>query len=367
MTADAHTDLYARISGLPVVVDDYVLEPLERDTSSGFVRYSTVIRLRGGRHEGVGEDVWTETDDQLAFQAAGPVLDLAGRWSLDSLSQRLGAPDLFPTATSAIGPLFRRWGFESAVLDLALRQAGTSLAAALDRRARPVRYVLSMRLGAPSSIEPLQERLSAYPDLEFKLDPTNDWDDALVDEIAHRAGDQVAVLDFKSLYHGSPVDVKTDPALYARCLRAFPHALLEDPDLGPTTAELVRPHLDRVTWDAPLHSLADVTSLAHTPRVINIKPCRFGSLRELFSVYEHCERAGIGMYGGGFFELGPGRGQIQYLASLFHPDGSNDVAPRGFHWNHPSPSIPPSPLPVAAAATGFTWADPDPPPVSTSS
>jgi L-alanine-DL-glutamate epimerase-like enolase superfamily enzyme len=367
MSVSHEANLYGRISDLPVHVEGYVLEPLERDTSSGFVRHSTTIRLRGGGHEGLGEDVWTEPDDQLAFQKAGPVLDLAGRWTVDSLSQRLGEPDLFPTATSPIGPLFRRWGFESAVLDLALRQAGVSLADALERMPRPVRYVLSMRLGEPSSMAPLEERLAAYPDLEFKLDPTNDWDDALVAEIARRAGSQVAVLDFKSLYHGSPVDVETDPALYARCLRAFPDALLEDPDLGPATASLMQPHLDRVTWDAPLHSLADVTSLAHTPRVINVKPCRFGSLRELFSVYEHCERAGIEMYSGGFFELGSGRGQLQYLASLFHPDGSNDVAPRGFHANHPSPDIPPSPLPVAAAPTGFTWADPDPPPVTTSS
>ena len=29
------------------------------------------------------------------------------------------------------------------------------------------------------------------------------------------------------------------------------------------------------------------------------------------------------------FELGPGRGQLQYLASLFHPDGPNDLAPPG--------------------------------------
>ena len=28
---------------------------------------------------------------------------------------------------------------------------------------------------------------------------------------------------------------------------------------------------------------------------------------------------GIALYGGGQFELGPGRGHIQYLASLFHP------------------------------------------------
>ena len=33
------------------------------------------------------------------------------------------------------------------------------------------------------------------------------------------------------------------------------------------------------------------------------------------------------MYGGGQFELGHGREQIQRLASLFYADGPNDVAP----------------------------------------
>ena len=37
------------------------------------------------------------------------------------------------------------------------------------------------------------------------------------------------------------------------------------------------------------------------------------------------------MYGGGQFELGPGRGQIQLLASIFHPDTPNDVAPGGYN------------------------------------
>jgi hypothetical protein len=61
------------------------------------------------------------------------------------------------------------------------------------------------------------------------------------------------------------------------------------------------------------------------------------------------------MYGGGQFELGPGRGQIQYLASLYHPDGPNDVSPTGFHVHEPPPGLPASPLPVAASATGFRW------------
>jgi len=87
---------------------------------------------------------------------------------------------------------------------------------------------------------------------------------------------------------------------------------------------------------------------------MNIKPSRFGPLRELFAAYEHCAAEGIAMYGGGQFELGPGRGQIQYLASLFHPAGPNDVAPVAFNVGVAA-GLPESPLPVAIEPVGFRW------------
>jgi hypothetical protein len=61
------------------------------------------------------------------------------------------------------------------------------------------------------------------------------------------------------------------------------------------------------------------------------------------------------MYGGGQFELGPGRGQIQYLASLYHPDTPNDTSPGGFHVPDPPPGLPISPLAPAPAGAGFRW------------
>ena len=51
------------------------------------------------------------------------------------------------------------------------------------------------------------------------------------------------------------------------------------------------------------------------------------------------------MYGGGQFELGIGRMQIQELASLFHPDMPNDVAPAAFNEPEIPRGVPPSPLP----------------------
>jgi hypothetical protein len=50
------------------------------------------------------------------------------------------------------------------------------------------------------------------------------------------------------------------------------------------------------------------------------------------------------MYGGGQFELGPGRFQIQKLASLFYPEGPNDVAPSVYN-EGAQEGLPTSPLP----------------------
>jgi hypothetical protein len=61
------------------------------------------------------------------------------------------------------------------------------------------------------------------------------------------------------------------------------------------------------------------------------------------------------MYGGGMGELGVGRGQIELLASLFHADAPNDVAPSAYNEDDPDGSLPGSPLPPRAAATGFRW------------
>ena len=74
------------------------------------------------------------------------------------------------TATGSTGA-----GRSRAPLDLALRQAGLSLAAALGRTPAPVRFVVSRRLPKPPTVEPLRAILRVFPDTRFKLDPTSDW------------------------------------------------------------------------------------------------------------------------------------------------------------------------------------------------
>ena len=92
--------------------------------------------------------------------------------------------------------------------------------------------------------------------------------------------------------------------------------------------------------------------------MVNIKPSRLGGLRSLLDAYDYCAERGIGNYGGGQFELGVGRGQIQYLASLFHADAPNDVAPDRLQPARAAAGLPASPLPPAPSALGFRWDQP---------
>ncbi len=351
---------YDAIADLTLDIESCEFEGLSF-TLGSFERLTTVIKLRGGGHEGVGEDVTYDAVDHIAQQDQGPPEGLVGSHSFDGFSEVLEETDLFPAAAPErdVSREYRRWAFESAALDLALRQAGTNLAEAVGREPRPLNFVNSMRLagfdeGAKSSIEPLLERLAVYPTLRFKLDPVGDWDDELIAALVETGA--VDSLDLKGFYKGTPVDVVTDPELYAKLIAAFPEAWLEDPDVTEETKPLLDPVHERVTWDAPIHSIADIEAMPWSPpRTVNVKPSRFGPIRNLFAAYDYCEGRGIGAYGGGQTELGPGRGQIQYLASIFHPDTPNDVAPGGY--NDPAqatrPGLPSSPLQPRIDPLGF--------------
>ncbi len=89
------------------------------------------------------------------------------------------------------------------------------------------------------------------------------------------------------------------------------------------------------------------------PRTVNLKPSRFGSVKALFEAYEFCEQRGMGAYGGGQYELGVGRDQVQLLAAIFHPNAPNDIAPGGYDALEPEPGLPASPLEAQPAPTGF--------------
>ncbi len=345
---DARMDTWRRVSGLKIDIEGYEISGHTSDW-----RLTSVVRLRGGGHEGLGEDPNYEPGEQLAFQEAGLTLPLGGRRTLGELSDLLETLPVFPATPVYPGSEdYRRWAFESAALDLALRQADVSLARRLELSPGPLRFVSSLHLDTPDKMPRLRELLAAQPGLELKLDATEAWTDELIDELATTGA--VRVVDFKGAYHGTPVDQAADAALYRRVLDGLPaDVLIEDPHDEPEIDALLAPHRDRVTWDAPIHSVDDIRSLRHQPRMINFKPSRFGTLQRLFDAYDFCRHRGINIYGGGQFELGIGRHQIQYLAALFHPDAPNDVAPAEYNTSDTFGELPGSPLEVRPAAAGF--------------
>ena len=295
---------WSRLSDLPLAVERVRLVPLEL-TRDGWTRRSTIVELHGGGAVGVGEDVNYIAEEQLTFQAWSGDERLLGETTLEGFGRELDPLDvMFPPTKEPASRLYRRWAFESAALDLALKLAGTNLAERLGRPHRPVRFAASLGLGDPATTRPLLERLERVPSLRFKLDWSPAWDDAVLADLA--ALDIVDVVDFKGRYHGDFQGPAPDADAYRRVAEALPQAVLEDAAQVPACLEALAPHQGRVSCDAPLHSLADIVTEPMRLRWVNVKPSRFGSVAELLRVYDWCEANGVATYGGGQYELGPG-------------------------------------------------------------
>jgi hypothetical protein len=332
--------VWDELRGLDLNVEEVATERKSVDVSTQFTRVTTTVVLAGEGEQGRGEDVTYTAEDHDWF----PDLEARGRTTLGELSAELDGLQLFETEPAMPAWAdYRRWAFESAALDLVLRQNDLSLGAAVKRDYQPVRFVVSTRGDAFGWLEHI-------PGLELKLDPENDWDRPFMERLA--ATGRVRVLDFKAYYKGTAVDVVPDPVLYAAAVELFPDAVLEDASLDGECGAVLRGQEGRMSFDAPIHSVADVRALPIQPGWMNIKPSRFGTTARLLECIEHCAAQGIHMYGGGQFELGVGRRHIQVLASLFYPDGPNDVAPGEYNAGDPRPGLPQSPL-EAPEAVGF--------------
>ncbi|MBA3384252.1 MAG: hypothetical protein H0T20_06315 [Actinobacteria bacterium] len=325
---------YERLAGLELLVDAVGLERGELAVSSGFKRVTTTVQVSGGGLTGEGEDVTYEAAHHEGFSPP----DLSGTWIFDDLSQRLDSLDLAG---------YRRWAFESAALDLALRQRGTSLGEAVDRAYRPVRFVVSTR-------EDIERYLAVQPTLEFKVDPTSEWSRALIDELA--ATGRIRVTDLKGYYRGTVVDQPADPRLYRDVVEGFPDAVIEDAAFTDETRPILVGATERLSFDAPIHSVEDVQALELEPRWLNIKPSRFGSVRRLLDTIAYAEEHRITLYGGGQFELGIGRSHIQAVASVYYADSANDVAPSLYNEPQLPDDAPASPLAPPSNLRGLAFA-----------
>jgi hypothetical protein len=350
-------DHWPAISDLSVVIESCTYGRIDPGEEFGQAHPTRTVTLSGRRCEGMGEDI------TLFMGGEGPDLPLEGEWTMGSFCEHMAAVDQWPDGEPSFGEMegtpefldmarrWRNWAYESAALDLALAQAETSLHELIGREARPVSYVNSFGMNETDIVGKSTRRLEQYPDLRFKLDVSAHWTEDVVEALA--ATGAVHTVDFKGRYGLEIEDPEGLPALYERVLGGLPNALVEDPHLLPEITPLVAPHAERVSYDAPIHTVADIDALPVPARTLNIKPSRIGRLRDLFALYDACEQRGLAMYGGGMGELGVGRGQIQLLASIFSPDGPNDIAPPGFNAVELAEGLPPSPLDPEPAPTGF--------------
>ncbi|MDA0180138.1 hypothetical protein OJ997_07515 [Solirubrobacter phytolaccae] len=330
--------MFDRLAGLPLDIESYDYVRL-----TGGERSTTLLRLHGRGHRGLGEDIMPAVEDHDALEAQTE-FPLVGSWTLVEFLDALGSFDQWggvePEFADFARP-FRNWLFESAALDLALLQAGLSLGDALGRTARPVTFVNSFGLGETPSVDGVRARLELYPSVGFKLDAAPAWSRGLIEELAGTGA--VRTVDFKGRY-GLEVEGDFAP-VYEAVLELLPEARIEDPH----EAFAAGLPLERVAYDAPIKRASDIGAT----QTINVKPSRIGDLRSLLEIYAHCEAHGVVMYGGGMGELGPAREQVQLLAALFHPDGPNDVAPPPFNLPEPISGLPTSPLEVTAPPIGF--------------
>ncbi len=337
------TDLWTAVKDLPLTIESSAFEPLlpngptEREDVS-----TTQLRLRGAGEEGIGEQIGMPADQESLRASDFP---LTGTWpTLADFLAHLDTIDMWPEPPEwDLQRNWRRWTFESAALDLALRQANTSLADALGRTPQPLTFVNSFGLGDPPDIDKVAARREMHPTVGFKLDVAPSWTQEIMDRVAGVEG--VATIDFKGQYGLEVEDEAALLAMYERTVATFgPDVMLEDPHDLPEVHELLTPIADRVSYDAPITTVESIASTAITAQIVNIKPCRVGRLDELSRLYAHCEAHGIRMYNGGMGELGVGRGQAQLLASLFHPDAPNDIAPSDYNLLEPPAGLPESPL-----------------------
>src|SRR3954449_9873545 len=254
----AHTEsLWPRLAELPLVVESCEYDRLHAVLAHEFQRVTTHVRLVGAGDYGLGEDVSVHVEDGTSLHETQPTLPLAAEWTLAGFCTPLATLDPWPKPPEwEAARRYRNWAFESAALDLALRQAGRALHAVLGLEPRPARFVNSLGLGEQPSIEHVRRRLARSPGVRFKLDAQATWSPALVDEVA--ATGAVDTIDFKGHYGFEVKDPEALAALYDRVLAAFPDAYLEDPHDLPEVARRLRACVGRVSYAAPIHTAQDI-------------------------------------------------------------------------------------------------------------
>jgi len=152
--ADSGSGLYGAVRSLPLTIEGVALDEKRIETDKrAFER--TVIELHGDSHVGFGEDVTPDVESHERLRAEGLALP-SGTYTVETVSARLDDESGAAPPSQAVDGPNRRWAVESAALDLALKQAGETLASALDRTYEPVRFVRRVSSPYTAFVNPIR-------------------------------------------------------------------------------------------------------------------------------------------------------------------------------------------------------------------
>ena len=281
-----------------------------------------------------------------ASRRPGAVLPLAGAWTLDSFSD--GARDGGPAPALGLRERRARPG---------LRQAGRPLAEVVGREPRPVSFVVSPGLGDPPSAQVIRRWLELDSEPALQARPG---------ERLERRPDPRAGRDARGRHRRPegvlPARAATPPPdldLYRRVAEGFPDAFIEDPALTDETDLVLEPHRERITWDAPIHSVADVEALPFPPRDAQLQavPLRLpaGAARLLRPLRGP---AGSASTAAACSSSGRAAGRSSTSRRSSTPTRRTTSRPRAYNEPEPRAGLPASPLEPAPSPWGSGGARP---------
>ena len=161
---------------------------------------------------------------------------------------------------------YRQWAFESAALDLALRQAGRSLADAVGREPRP-----DLLRGLLPDGRPADDRARHPPARRLPGPPLQARRHAGLDRRPDRRAGRARRRRLDRLQGRLQGHARRHADLAGLLPRGSPRRSRTPGSRTPTSSdedarEALRPFEDRITWDAPIHSIDDILAAPVLPQ-----------------------------------------------------------------------------------------------------
>ena len=229
-----------------------------RDTSSGFTKVSPVVRLGSGPTSARART--SRGTRSIRSSCSGSGISSGGCTApAHSTSSRLcsGWSTYSRSSRSATALVTSEGGRSRAQPSTGAASERPMATDAVGRTARPVSFVASPRIGTHRAW-PAPHAARAQPELRFKLDPTPGWDEDLwpAGAAGLRRRDR-----HQGSYRNVSVAMAPEAGLYRRVIEGLPAAWMRIRRRVRDVA-LLAEHRERITWDEPIHSIADVEAIA---------------------------------------------------------------------------------------------------------